>query len=89
VIDPIPGSATLAQISLTSERASLPARSATTSPAAASSSLGGQVYDPKDPMGKMFFDILATFAEFEVDLLRMRIQQQRAPAARSAMCPAR
>jgi DNA invertase Pin-like site-specific DNA recombinase len=35
-------------------------------------SLGGQVYDPADPMGKMFFSILATFAEFEVDLLRMR-----------------
>ena len=25
-------------------------------------SLGGQVYDPTDPMGKMFFNILATFA---------------------------
>ena len=30
-------------------------------------SLGGTVYDPADPMGKMFFNILATFAEFEVD----------------------
>ena len=29
-------------------------------------------YDPDDPMGKMFFNILATFAEFEVDLIRMR-----------------
>lgn len=28
-------------------------------------SLGGQVYDPADPMGKMFFNILATFVEFE------------------------
>ena len=27
-------------------------------------SLGGQVHDPTDPMGKMFFNILATFAEF-------------------------
>jgi hypothetical protein len=27
-------------------------------------SLGGQLYDPTDPMGKMFFNILATFAEF-------------------------
>jgi DNA invertase Pin-like site-specific DNA recombinase len=35
-------------------------------------SLGGTLYDPADPMGKMFFNILATFAEFEVDLLRMR-----------------
>lgn len=38
-------------------------------------SLGGQVYDPTDPMGKMFFNILATFAEFEVDLLRMRTRE--------------
>lgn len=29
-------------------------------------SLSGQVHDPADPMGKMFFNILATFAEFEV-----------------------
>ena len=35
-------------------------------------SLGGQIYDPDDPMGKLFFNILATFAEFEVDLIRMR-----------------
>src|SRR5450755_3820499 len=35
-------------------------------------SIGGTVYDPNDPMGKMFFNILATFAEFEVDSLRMR-----------------
>jgi len=34
-------------------------------------SLGGSVYDPRRPMGKCFFNILATFAEFEVDLLRM------------------
>jgi DNA invertase Pin-like site-specific DNA recombinase len=38
-------------------------------------SLGGSVYDPNDPMGKMFFNILATFAEFEVDLLRMRTRE--------------
>ena len=35
-------------------------------------SLGGRIYDPDDPMGKLFFNILATFAEFEVDLIRMR-----------------
>ncbi|WP_444891855.1 recombinase family protein [Microbulbifer sp. JMSA004] len=34
--------------------------------------LGISVYDPADPMGKMFFNILATFAEFESDLIRMR-----------------
>ena len=43
-------------------------------------SLGGQVYDPADPMGKMFFNILATFAEFEADLLRMRTREGMAVA---------
>ncbi len=39
-------------------------------------SLGGSVYDPGDPMGKcFFFNILATFAEFEVDLLRLRTRE--------------
>ena len=28
-----------------------------------------------DPMGKMFFNILATFAEFEADLIRMRTKE--------------
>jgi DNA invertase Pin-like site-specific DNA recombinase len=37
--------------------------------------LGASVYDPTDPMGKMFFNILATFAEFEVDLIRMRTRE--------------
>jgi DNA invertase Pin-like site-specific DNA recombinase len=43
-------------------------------------SLGVQVYDPADPMGKMFFNILATFPEFEVDLLRMRTREGMAVA---------
>ena len=30
--------------------------------------LGPTTHDPNDPMGKMFFNILATFAEFESDL---------------------
>jgi DNA invertase Pin-like site-specific DNA recombinase len=34
--------------------------------------LGASVYDPGDPRGKMFFNILATFAEFEADLIRLR-----------------
>jgi len=42
--------------------------------------LGGQIYDPDDPMGKMFFNILATFAEFEVDLIRMRTREGMAVA---------
>ena len=37
--------------------------------------LGKQVYDPSDPMGKMFFNILATFAEFESDLIRLRTRE--------------
>ncbi|MEM6440877.1 MAG: recombinase family protein [Pseudomonadota bacterium] len=37
--------------------------------------LGATVYDPSDPMGKMFFNILATFAEFESDLIRMRTRE--------------
>ena len=37
--------------------------------------LGRNVYDPADPMGKMFFNILATFAEFEADLIRMRTRE--------------
>ena len=37
--------------------------------------LGHNIYDPTDPMGKMFFNILATFAEFEADLIRMRTRE--------------
>lgn len=37
--------------------------------------LGSSVYDPSDPMGKMFFNVLATFAEFEADLIRMRTRE--------------
>ena len=37
--------------------------------------LGASVHDPTDPMGKMFFNILATFAEFEADLVRMRTKE--------------
>ena len=43
-------------------------------------SLGGHTYDPDDPMGKMFFNILATFAEFEVDLIRLRTREGMAVA---------
>ena len=37
--------------------------------------LGRTIHDPDDPMGKMFFNILATFAEFEADLIRMRTRE--------------
>lgn len=42
--------------------------------------IGTTVYDPADPMGKLFFNILATFAEFEVDLIRMRTREGMAVA---------
>lgn len=42
--------------------------------------LGPSLYDPADPMGKMFFNILATFAEFEADLIRMRTREGMAVA---------
>ena len=37
--------------------------------------LGASVHDPSDPMGRLFFNILATFAEFEADLIRMRTRE--------------
>ena len=37
--------------------------------------LGRALYDPGAPMGKRFFNILATFAEFEADLIRMRTRE--------------
>ncbi len=42
--------------------------------------LGASVHDPSDPMGRMFFNILATFAEFEADLIRMRTREGMAVA---------
>jgi DNA invertase Pin-like site-specific DNA recombinase len=42
---------------------------------------GGTVtHDPTDPTGKMFFNILATFAEFESDLIRLRTREGMAVA---------
>jgi len=38
--------------------------------------LGTSIYDPVDPMGKMFFNVLATFAEFEGDLIRLRTRER-------------
>jgi DNA invertase Pin-like site-specific DNA recombinase len=37
--------------------------------------LGASLYDPADPMGKMFFNVLATYAEFEGDLIHLRTRE--------------
>jgi DNA invertase Pin-like site-specific DNA recombinase len=37
--------------------------------------LGGTVYDPVDPVGKLLFSCLAMVAEFESDLLRARTRE--------------
>ncbi len=42
--------------------------------------LGASAYDPTDPMGRMMFNVLATFAEFEADLIRMRTREGMAVA---------
>lgn len=42
--------------------------------------LESSAYDPTDPMGKMMFNMLATFAEFEADLIRMRTREGMAVA---------
>jgi DNA invertase Pin-like site-specific DNA recombinase len=54
--------------------------------------LGTNVYDPTDPMGKMFFNILATFAEFEADLIRMRTRARHStylPSSNRSWTPGR
>jgi DNA invertase Pin-like site-specific DNA recombinase len=43
-------------------------------------SLGGVDYDPKNANGRRFFDLLATFAEFELDLLQLRTREGMAVA---------
>lgn len=37
--------------------------------------IGRTLYDPADPIGKMFFNVLAAFAEFESDLIRARTRE--------------
>lgn len=37
--------------------------------------LGGAVYDPTDPVGRLLFNVLAMVAEFEADLSRMRTRE--------------
>lgn len=37
--------------------------------------LGGSVYDPGDPVGRLLFNMLAMVAEFESDLIRSRTRE--------------
>ena len=39
--------------------------------------LGGSVYDPTDPVGRLLFNVLAMVAEFESDLIRLRTREGR------------
>jgi DNA invertase Pin-like site-specific DNA recombinase len=43
-------------------------------------SLGGSVYDPNDPVGRLLFNVLGMVAEFEADLIRMRTREGMAVA---------
>jgi len=43
-------------------------------------SLGGAVYDPTDPVGRLLFNVLAMVAEFEADLIRLRTREGMAVA---------
>jgi DNA invertase Pin-like site-specific DNA recombinase len=38
-------------------------------------SLGGSVYDPTDPVGRLLFNVLAMLAEFKADLIRSRTRE--------------
>jgi Resolvase, N terminal domain len=38
-------------------------------------SLGGSVYDPHDPVGRLLFNVLAMVAESESDLIRLRTKE--------------
>ncbi|MDQ0632387.1 DNA invertase Pin-like site-specific DNA recombinase [Arthrobacter pascens] len=38
-------------------------------------SIGGSVYDPTDPVGRLLFNVLAMVAEFEADLIRARTRE--------------
>lgn len=42
--------------------------------------LGGSVYDPTDPVGRLLFNVLGMVAEFEADLIRARTREGMAVA---------
>lgn len=43
-------------------------------------SIGGSVHDPSDPVGRLMFNVLAIFAEFESDLIKVRTREGMAKA---------
>ena len=45
-------------------------------------SIGGSIHDPGDPIGKMFFGMLALMAEFASDLIRSRTVETMREAAK-------
>ncbi|GAA1138101.1 recombinase family protein [Microbacterium aurantiacum] len=42
--------------------------------------LGGSIYDPTDPVGRLLFNVLGMVAEFEADLIRARTREGMAVA---------
>jgi DNA invertase Pin-like site-specific DNA recombinase len=42
--------------------------------------LGGSIYDPTDPVGRLLFNVLGMVAEFESDLIRSRTREGMATA---------
>ena len=42
--------------------------------------LGGSLYDPTDPVGRLLFNVLGMVAEFESDLIRPRTRKRMATA---------
>ena len=48
--------------------------------------LGNSLYDPADSMVKIFFNVLATFVEFEGDLIRLRTREEMAIARGKENC---
>ena len=43
-------------------------------------SIGGSIYDPTDPIGKLLFNVLSMVAEFEADIIRARTREGMAVA---------
>ena len=50
--------------------------------------LGGPVYDPTDPVGRLLFNVLAMVAEFESDLIRFRTREGKRVAKAKDICGA-